>query len=159
MNDEPMHVPADATQPDHRRQQPIAECLDFTIRSAAPQLTRRLWYGLPAYALENTVLCFFRSPQTFGERSLAFGFTDEAQLDEGTRWSVSFPVTGLGPTEEARVPESVPRAGRATASHRERQLVCARSARSFVRRRDRSGARGETGVRSLASLARTGAVA
>ncbi len=141
MNDEPMHVPADAAQPDRRRQRrtvrrsgaltageavraaiaampepwrSIAERLDGVIRSTAPQLTPRLWYGLPAYALEKAVVCFFRSPQTFGERSLTLGFTDKAQLDEGTWWPVAFAITELGPAEEARVRELVQRAVGAT---------------------------------------------
>ena len=141
MSDEQMNGPADARQLDRRKQRrtmrrsgavdgeeavraaitampepwrSIAERLDFVIRSTAPQLTPRLWYGLPAYALEKAVVCFFRSPQTFGERSLTFGFTDKAQLDEGTWWPVAFAITELGPAEEARVRELVQRAVGAT---------------------------------------------
>ncbi len=90
----------------------IAERLDALIRSAAPELVPRLWYGMPAYAKDGKVVCFFRGPDRFDERYLTFGFNDVARLDEGAMWPVAFAIVALTPAEEARIVERVRRAVR-----------------------------------------------
>jgi len=65
------------------------------VRQEAPALTPRLWYGMPAYARDGTVVCFFQPASKFGSRYATFGFTDAACLDEGAWWPVSFAITAL----------------------------------------------------------------
>lgn len=90
----------------------IAQRLDALIRSAAPELVPRLWYGMPAYAKDGKVVCFFRSPDRFDERYLTFGFNDVAHLDEGNMWPIAFAIVDLTPAEEERIVELVRRAVR-----------------------------------------------
>ena len=73
------------------------------IRANAPALSPRLWYGMPAYAKDGKVVCFFRSGQKFKERYMTFGFNDVASLDDGHMWPIAFALTDLTPAEEARV--------------------------------------------------------
>jgi hypothetical protein len=94
------------------RWRPIAERLDALIRTAAPELVPRLWYGMPAYAKDGKVVCFFRSPDRFDERYLTFGFNDSAHLDAGNMWPVAFAIVDLAPEDEARIVELVQRAVR-----------------------------------------------
>ncbi|MCS7255643.1 MAG: DUF1801 domain-containing protein [Thermomicrobium sp.] len=90
----------------------IAERLDALIRSAAPALVPRLWYGMPAYAKDGKVVCFFRTPDRFDERYLTFGFNDVAHLDDGNMWPIAFAIVDLTPAEEERIVELVRRAVR-----------------------------------------------
>ncbi|MCX2728001.1 DUF1801 domain-containing protein [Thermomicrobium sp. 4228-Ro] len=90
----------------------IAQRLDALIRSAAPELVPRLWYGMPAYAKDGKVVCFFRSPDRFDERYLTLGFNDAAHLDDGNMWPIAFAIVDLTPAEEERIVELVRRAVR-----------------------------------------------
>jgi len=90
---------------------PLAERLHEIIKAAAPGLSPKTWYGMPAYAnKDGKVVCFFRPSQTFKERYMTFGFNQEAKLDDGSMWPIAFAVTGLSDTEEARVADLVRRA-------------------------------------------------
>ena len=77
--------------------------LHAVIKASAPSLTPRLWYGMPAYAKDGKVVCFFQSGQKFKTRYATFGFSDEAHLDEGTMWPNAFALTKLTAADEARV--------------------------------------------------------
>jgi len=73
------------------------------IRSAAPALTPRVWYGMPAYAKGGKVVCFFRGGDKFEERYMTLGFNEVANLDEGRMWPVAFALTELTAIEEGRI--------------------------------------------------------
>jgi hypothetical protein len=77
---------------------------------SAPALSPKLWYGMPAYAKDGKVLCFFQSAQKFNSRYATFSFNDEANLDEGAMWATSFALKELTATEEARIGALVKRA-------------------------------------------------
>ena len=77
--------------------------LHAIIRAGAPALSPRLWYGMPAYALDGKVICFFRGGDKFKERYMTLGFNQDAKLDEGTMWPVAFALTGLGAAVEERI--------------------------------------------------------
>ncbi len=81
----------------------LAERLHAVIKASAPALSPRLWYGMPAYAKDGKVVCFFQSAQKFKTRYATFGFSDQAHLDEGAMWPVAFALTELTPAEEARI--------------------------------------------------------
>ena len=81
----------------------MGERLHAIIRDSAPQLAPRTWYGMPAYAKDGTVVCFFRSGEKFKERYMTLGFNDEAKLDEGQMWPVAFALTRLSASDEERV--------------------------------------------------------
>jgi uncharacterized protein YdhG (YjbR/CyaY superfamily) len=81
----------------------IAERLHAIIRANAPALSPRLWYGMPAWAKDGKVVCFFQGAQKFKTRYATFGFQHEANLDEGHMWPVAFALTELTATEEARI--------------------------------------------------------
>jgi uncharacterized protein YdhG (YjbR/CyaY superfamily) len=82
----------------------IGERLHTIIKSNAPSLSPRTWYGMPAYASKDgKVVCFFRSGEKFKERYMTFGFNQEAKLDEGYMWPVAFALTRLTAEEEARI--------------------------------------------------------
>ncbi len=81
----------------------MAERLHAIIRDHAPSLSPRLWYGMPAYAKDGTVLCFFQSAQKFNTRYATLGFTDAAHLDDGAMWPTSFALKELTAAEEARI--------------------------------------------------------
>jgi uncharacterized protein YdhG (YjbR/CyaY superfamily) len=81
----------------------IGERLHAIIKANAPALSPRLWYGMPAYSKDGTVLCFFQSAQKFKTRYATFGFQHEANLDEGRMWPVAFALTELTEAEEARI--------------------------------------------------------
>ncbi|WP_106328865.1 iron chaperone [Actinoplanes italicus] len=80
------------------------------IRAAAPGLTPKLWYGMPAYARDGKVVCFFQAAAKFKSRYAMLGFSDEARLDEGDLWATYFAVTALTPETEARIADLVKRA-------------------------------------------------
>jgi uncharacterized protein YdhG (YjbR/CyaY superfamily) len=81
----------------------IAERLHAIVREAAPSLTPRTWYGMPAYARDGKVLCFFQSSSKFKTRYSTFGFSDKAYLDEGGIWPTAFALTQLTGAEEKRI--------------------------------------------------------
>ena len=77
--------------------------LHAIIKASAPALSPRLWYGMPAYAKDGKVVCFFQSAQKFKTRYATLGFSDTANLDEGALWPVAFALKELTTTEEARI--------------------------------------------------------
>lgn len=81
----------------------IGEQLHAIIKSSAPILSPKLWYGMPAYAKDGKVICFFRGAEKFKERYMTLGFNDEANLDEGAMWPVAFALKELTAAEEARI--------------------------------------------------------
>ncbi|MFI8203518.1 iron chaperone [Streptomyces sp. NPDC085937] len=80
------------------------------VTAAAPQLAPKLWYGMPAYALDGKVLCFFQSAAKFKARYAALGFSDHAKLDDGAMWAAGFALTAVTPEVEERIAELVKRA-------------------------------------------------
>ena len=81
----------------------MAKRLHETIKASASALSPRTWYGMPAYAKDGKVVCFFQSAQKFKTRYATFGFSDAANLDEGAMWPVAFALKELTATEEARI--------------------------------------------------------
>jgi uncharacterized protein YdhG (YjbR/CyaY superfamily) len=81
----------------------MAERLHAIIKASAPALSPQLWYGMPAYAKNGKVVCFFQSAHKFKSRYATFGFNDDANLDEGTMWPTSFALTELTAADEARI--------------------------------------------------------
>ena len=81
----------------------IAERLHAIVKANAPVLTPKLWYGMPAYASDGKVVCFFQSAAKFKTRYATLGFSDEANLDDGTMWPTSFALTELTAADEARI--------------------------------------------------------
>jgi uncharacterized protein YdhG (YjbR/CyaY superfamily) len=90
---------ADMPEPDRG----MAKRLHAIIRTSAPALSPRTWYGMPAYAKDGHVVCFFQSAQKFKTRYATFGFSDKANLDEGAMWPTSFALKELSSAEEARI--------------------------------------------------------
>src|SRR5437016_11812032 len=86
--------------------------LHAIIKASAPALSPRLWYGMPAYAKDGKVVCFFQSAQKFNTRYATFGFSDKANLDEGAMWPVAFALKELTAAEEARIGALVQKAAR-----------------------------------------------
>ena len=81
----------------------MAERLHEIITSAAPSLAPKPWYGMPAYALDGKVICFFQAAAKFKTRYATLGFSDEAKLDEGSMWPNAFALTKLTAADEARI--------------------------------------------------------
>ncbi len=81
----------------------LAERLHAIIKASAPALAPKLWYGMPAYAKDGKVVCFFRDTQKFKERYITFSFNQDAHLDEGVMWPIAFALTDLTAAEEARI--------------------------------------------------------
>jgi hypothetical protein len=90
-----------AEMPEHDRA--LAERLHAIVKAAAPALSPRTWYGMPAYAEDGNVVCFFQSAQKFKTRYATLGFSDKANIDEGTMWPTYFALTELTPADEARI--------------------------------------------------------
>src|SRR6266480_3203615 len=88
----------------------MAKRLHAIIKASAPDLSPRTWYGMPAYAKDGKVLCFFQSAQKFKTRYATFGFNDAAKLDEGAMWPVAFALTKLTADDEARISALVKKA-------------------------------------------------
>jgi uncharacterized protein YdhG (YjbR/CyaY superfamily) len=88
----------------------MAERLHEIVKASAPALWPKTWYGMPAYARDGKVVCFFQSAQKFNSRYATLGFSDEANLDEGAMWPTSFALKELGAAEEARIGELVKKA-------------------------------------------------
>lgn len=97
-----------ASMPEH--DQAMAKRFHSIIERTAPSLKPRLWYGMPAYAKDGKVLCFFQSASKFKARYATFGFDEVAALDEGTMWPTSYALTELGDEEAARIEELVRKA-------------------------------------------------
>jgi uncharacterized protein YdhG (YjbR/CyaY superfamily) len=81
----------------------LAERLHELVKAAAPDLSPKTWYGMPAYAKDGKVVCFFRNAGKFKERYAMFGFNDSAKLDEGSMWPIAFALTKLTRADEARI--------------------------------------------------------
>jgi uncharacterized protein YdhG (YjbR/CyaY superfamily) len=81
----------------------MAERLHALIKASAPALSPRTWYGMPAYAKAGKVVCFFQSAHKFKSRYATFGFSDNANLDEGAMWPTSFALKELTAADEARI--------------------------------------------------------
>jgi uncharacterized protein YdhG (YjbR/CyaY superfamily) len=81
----------------------MAERLHAIIKVSAPALTPRTWYGMPAYAKDGNVVCFFQSAHKFKARYATFGFSDKANLDEGALWPTAFALKELTAADEARI--------------------------------------------------------
>jgi len=81
----------------------IANRLHELIKATAPDLSPKTWYGMPAYAKDGKVVCFFRNAEKFKERYAMFGFNDSAKLDEGSMWPVAFALKKLTAADEAKI--------------------------------------------------------
>ncbi len=81
----------------------MAERLHAIIKASAPALSPRTWYGMPAYAKDGKVVCFFQSAQKFKTRYATFGFSDKANIDKGAMWPTSFALKELTPAEEKKI--------------------------------------------------------
>ncbi|MBF6299357.1 DUF1801 domain-containing protein [Nocardia amamiensis] len=88
----------------------MAERIHTVVTASAPDLTPKLWYGMPAYAKDGKVVCFFQSAAKFKARYATLGFNDIANLDEGTMWPTAFALTKLTAADEARIAELVRKA-------------------------------------------------
>ena len=81
----------------------MASRIHTVIKASAPALSPKLWYGMPAYAKDGKIVCFFQTAQKFKTRYATFGFNDAAKLDEGTMWPTAFALTKLSSADEARI--------------------------------------------------------
>ena len=97
---------AEMPQPDRA----MAERIHAIVKASAPTLSPRTWYGMPAYAKDGDVICFFQSAQKFKTRYATFGFSDKANLEEGAMWPTAFALKQLTAPEEARIGALVKRA-------------------------------------------------
>ena len=88
----------------------MAERLHALIKASAPALSPRTWYGMPAYAKDGNVVCFFQSAQKFKSRYATFGFSDKANLDDGNIWPTYFALMKLTPAEEKKLAALVKKA-------------------------------------------------
>ena len=88
----------------------MAERLHAIVKASAPALSPRTWYGMPAYAKDGNVVCFFQSAQKFKSRYATVGFSDKANLDEGAMWPTSFALTRLTASDEKKIGALVKRA-------------------------------------------------
>jgi uncharacterized protein YdhG (YjbR/CyaY superfamily) len=90
----------------------IAKRLHALIKASAPDLTPKTWYGMPAYAKDGKVVCFFQSADKFKSRYATFGFSDQANLDKGAMWPTSFALKELTAAEEKKIGALVKKAVR-----------------------------------------------
>jgi uncharacterized protein YdhG (YjbR/CyaY superfamily) len=81
----------------------MAERIHAVIKASAPGLSPRTWYGMPAYAKDGKIVCFFQAADKFKARYATFGFNDDAKLDEGAMWPTSWALTKLTAADEARI--------------------------------------------------------
>jgi uncharacterized protein YdhG (YjbR/CyaY superfamily) len=88
----------------------MAERLHALVTAAAPDLWPKTWYGMPAYARDGKVVCFFKPGSKFKSRYATFGFEEEARLDEGSMWPTSYALTKLTKADEAKITELVKKA-------------------------------------------------
>ncbi len=94
----------------HEPDRSMAKRLHEIIKASAPALSPKTWYGMPAYAKDGKVVCFFRDRQKFKERYAMFGFNDSANLDEGVMWPVAFALRELTAADKARISALVKKA-------------------------------------------------
>lgn len=104
--DDVMAKIADMPEPDRT----MATRLHTIIKEAGPNLMPKTWYGMPAYAKDGKIVCFFQTAARFKTRYATLGFNDVANLDDGNMWPVTFALMKLGAAEEARVIELVKKA-------------------------------------------------
>jgi len=90
----------------------MAERIHAIVKASAPELVPKTWYGMPAYAKDGKVICFFQSAATFNTRYATFGFQHDAHLDDGGMWPTSFAIKELTPTGEAQIAALVKKAVR-----------------------------------------------
>jgi uncharacterized protein YdhG (YjbR/CyaY superfamily) len=90
----------------------MAERLHAIIKASAPALSPKTWYGMPAYAKDGKIVCFFQAADKFKSRYATFGFNDAANLDEGAMWPTAFALTELTAADEARIGALVKKAVR-----------------------------------------------
>jgi hypothetical protein len=88
----------------------MGERLHAIIKASAPVLSPKPWYGMPAYARDGKVVCFFRGGEKFKERYMTLGFNQDANLDEGHMWPIAFALTDLTAAEEAKISALVKKA-------------------------------------------------
>lgn len=88
----------------------LAERLHAIVKETAPALSPRTWYGMPAYAKDDKIICFFQSGQKFKTRYATFGFSDKANLDNGTMWPSAFALKQLTPADELKIAALVKKA-------------------------------------------------
>ena len=88
----------------------MAERIHAIIKASAPALAPKTWYGMPAYARDGKIVCFFQSAQKFNTRYATLGFSDMANIDEGAMWPTAFALKELTAAEEARISELVKKA-------------------------------------------------
>jgi uncharacterized protein YdhG (YjbR/CyaY superfamily) len=88
----------------------IAERIHAIVRKAAPELTPRTWYGMPAYSKDDKVVCFFRDAGKFKDRYSTFGFNDKANLDEGSMWPTAYALRKLTRADETKIATLVQKA-------------------------------------------------
>ncbi len=88
----------------------MAERIHAVVKSSAPDLTPKTWYGMPAYARDGKVVCFFQAADKFKARYATLGFSDEAKLDDGAMWPTAFALTKLTAADEKRIGELVKQA-------------------------------------------------
>jgi len=88
----------------------MAKRVHAIIKASAPAISSRLWYGMPAYAKDDKIICHFQPAQKFKTRYASLGFSDKASLDEGSMWPVAFALKGLTAAEEARIAALVKKA-------------------------------------------------
>ena len=81
----------------------LAKQVHELVKAAAPELTPKTWYGMPAYAKDGKVVCFFRDAGKFKERYAMFGFNDSAKLDDGSMWPIAFALTTLSAADEKKL--------------------------------------------------------
>src|SRR5215204_4347077 len=99
---------AEMSEPDRS----MAGRLHEIVKASAPDLSPKTWYGMPAYAREGKIVCFFQSAEKFNARYATFGFNDTANLDEGAMWPTSFALKELTAAEEAKIAALVKKAVR-----------------------------------------------
>jgi uncharacterized protein YdhG (YjbR/CyaY superfamily) len=88
----------------------MAERIHAIVKRVAPSLMPRTWYGMPAYAKDGGILCFFRPAEKFKTRYATFGFSDKARLDDGTMWPTDFALMKLSAADEKRIADLLQRA-------------------------------------------------
>jgi uncharacterized protein YdhG (YjbR/CyaY superfamily) len=90
----------------------MAKRIHAIVKASAPSLSPKTWYGMPAYAKDGKVVCFFQSAEKFGSRYATFGFSDEAAIDKGSMWPTSFALTELTAADEKKIAALVKKAVR-----------------------------------------------
>jgi uncharacterized protein YdhG (YjbR/CyaY superfamily) len=88
----------------------MAKRIHAVVKAAAPALMAKTWYGMPAYARDGKLVCFFKAADKFKSRYATFGFEEDAHLDDGSMWATSWALTKLTTADEARIGELVKKA-------------------------------------------------